>query len=172
MKIKNTIILLIFSCIVVACAGSKTASKKGKQKDRFSLAKVDSVRDYLSAISNKPVKDTVIIKYDFNYESCWNALDEQPDNYIARIIISTNDFISKYKIAHPGTSVYQIKESGKNFNKLVLWNNKILTDGGYLRKNIFTKKTTCGTSLVLYPDGSYKFFYSDPHFMPLQPAKK
>ncbi|MDQ0969946.1 hypothetical protein QFZ20_005349 [Flavobacterium sp. W4I14] len=172
MKINNTIILLIFSFTVIACVGPKSVSKKGKQSNQFSLAKADSVRNYLSAISNKSIKDTVIIKYDFNYDGCWNALDQQTDNYIAKVIISTNDLISKYKIAHPGTSVYQIKESGKNFNKLILWNNKILNDGGYLRKNIFTKRVTCGISLKLYPDGTYKFFYGDSHFLVLQSDKK
>jgi len=172
MKIKKTIILLIFSLSVIACAGPKAVSKNEKQNDHFTLVKVENIKNYLSVLSNKPVKDTVIIKYDFNYESCWNTLDQQTDLYINNIILSTNDFISKYKIAHPGTSVYQIKEGGKNFNKIVLWNNKILTDGGYLRKNIFTRKTICGTSLILYPDGSHKFFYSDSHFMALQPNKK
>ncbi|MBB6236236.1 hypothetical protein HDC90_000847 [Pedobacter sp. AK013] len=172
MKLKKTVILSIFSIAIVSCTVQKPVSKNEKHNNQFSQTKVDSIRNYLSAISDKPVKDTVIIKYDFNHAGCWNALDQQTDNYIAKIIISTNDFISKYKISHPGTSVYQIKESGKNFNKLILWNKKILTDGGYLRKNIFTKKTTCGTSLVLYPNGSYKFFYSDPHFMPLQPNKQ
>lgn len=172
MRIKNTIIFAIFSFSVIACAGTKKVSKNKRSSDQFTLEKVDSIKNYLSALSNKPVKDTVIIKYDFNYENCWNTLDQQTDLYINNIILSANDFISKYKIAHPGTSVYQIKEGGKNFNKLVLWNNKILTDGGYLRKNIFTKKTTCGTSLILYPDGSHKFFYSDSHFMALQPSKK
>jgi len=172
MKLKKTIISSILSIVIISCAGSRSVSKNRKHNNQFSLAKVDSIKNYLSAISDKPVKDTVIIKYDFNYDGCWNALDQQTDNYIAKIIISTNDFISKYKIAHPGTSVYQIKESGKNFNKLILWNNKILNDGGYLRKNIFTKKVTCGTSLKLYPDGTYKFFYGDSHFMALQPDKK
>lgn len=167
MKIKHTLILLIFSYAIISCSATKSVSKNTNSNKQFPKARIDSLKSYLSKLSGESVKDTIIIKYEFNNEHCWDLLDEQSNEYITRVIKSANNYISKYKIAHPGTSVYHIRESGKNQNALVLWNNRNLIDNGYLRKNIFTKKVMCGTSLKLYPNGTFKFIYSDSHFTAL-----
>jgi hypothetical protein len=74
MKLKKTVILSILSIAIISCAGPKSVSKNGKHSNQFSLAKVDSIKNYLSAISDKPVNDTVIIKYDFNYDAAGTLL--------------------------------------------------------------------------------------------------
>jgi hypothetical protein len=167
MKIKHAIILLVFSYFIVSCGATKSVSKNTVDNQQFPKARIDSIKSYLSMLSGEPARDTIIIKYEFNNEHCWDLLDEQSNEYITRVIESTNNYISKYKTAHPGTSVYHIRENGRNQNALVLKNNQNLVDNGYLRKSIFIKKALCGTSLKLYPDGTYKFIYSDSHFTAL-----
>jgi len=160
----NITILFMAILILISCAESKLYTNNDTNSGPFILSNADSIRNYLSLISGEKMKDTIIVKYDFNYETCWSLLDEQSDKYIAGIIDSTNDYISKYKKAHPNVTVLQIREQGRSFNKLVLRNKQFIVDKGYLRKNIFNKKATCGTSMKLYPDGSCKLIFSDSHF--------
>ena len=44
----------------------------------------------LANLDNKTSNDTIIIKYDYEKESCWNRLDKQDDNYIKTIIANGN----------------------------------------------------------------------------------
>ncbi|MFW0717273.1 hypothetical protein [Pedobacter sp. N23S346] len=134
----------------------------------FTRLKADSIRNYLAQISNEKIQDTIIVKYEFNKETCWNVLDEQSDQYIARVIQSANDYTERYQNIHTNVTILRIRESGNNFNKLVFRNPKVIVDGGYLRQNVFVKRATCGTSMKLYPDGRYEFILSDSHFKILE----
>ena len=53
----------------------------------FTLAKeeYDSLKTYLAS-KNISVKDTIVIKYDYKNESCWNLLDEQSDSRIKNVL--------------------------------------------------------------------------------------
>lgn len=174
MKIKIiTILAFLTICIVIiSCAEFKLYSTNNKYNGVYGSEKIDSIRQYLSDASGKAVKDTIIIKYDFNNDNCWNMLDQQSKEYIAKVIDGMNVSIAEYEKAHPKSSVYQIREKGNNFNKLKLRNKNIVIDNGFLRKTIFNTLATCGTSLKIYPDGRYEFIYSDSHFTAIQPVKK
>jgi len=171
-KIITTLAFLTICMIIFSCAELKLYGTNKEQSGVYELAKVDSIRNYLFNASGSVVKDTIIIKYDFNNDDCWNMLDQQSNEYISNVVNGMNLYIAAYQNAHPKSSVYQFREKGKNFNKLKLRNKNIIIDNGFLRKNIFNTLATCGTSLKLYPDGHYQFIYSDSHFAALQPVKK
>lgn len=171
-RFKNPILLILIAATVLACAEARIYRDDKEHGGSFPLAKVEAIRKYLSDASGQTLNDTIIIKYDFNNETCWNALDAKNSKYIAGIIDGTNNAIVQYKAAHPKTSVFQFREKGRNQNKLKLRNKEIIVDSGYLLNNIFTTRTTCGTSLKLYPNGNYELIYSDSHFMAIQQPRK
>ncbi|MFD2286379.1 hypothetical protein GJU39_00460 [Pedobacter petrophilus] len=150
--------------MMLACSSRKLYLTNNRLSGTFTRGKADSIRNYLTQISNEKIQDTVFIKYEFNGETCWSILDGESDKYIAGVIQSANDYTQRYKNAHPNVTVLRIKESGKNFNKLVLRNPKMIVDSGYLRQNVFLNTATCGTSMKLYPNGNYEFMLSDAHF--------
>lgn len=174
MKIKIiTILSFLTICIIIlSCTEFKLYTTNKKYNGVYESGKIDSIRKYLFDASGEAVKDTIIIKYDFNNDDCWNMLDQQSNEHIANVINGMNLYIAAYQNDHPKLSVYQFREKGKNFNKLKLRNKNIIIDNGFLRKNIFNTLATCGTSIKLYPDGHYQFIYSDSHFAALQPVKK
>jgi len=174
MKLKTTTLLTLFIiCMIISsCAEFKLYRTNNEHNGVYKSAKVDSIRKYLLNASGNVAKDTIIIKYDFNNDACWNMLDQQSNGHIANVISETNLYIVAYQNAHLKSSVFQFREKGENFNKLKLRNKSIIIDNGFLRKNVFNRLATCGTSLKLYPDGRYQFIYSDSHFKALQPDKK
>jgi len=171
-KFKNSVVLILIAVTVMACTEARLYRDGKDHKGTYPFAKVEALRKYLSEASGQTIKDTIIIKYDFNNETCWNLLDEKSDEYIARITNGTNIMVAMYKNTHPETSVFQFREKGKNLNKLKLRNTEIIIDSGYLLKNIFTTRTTCGTSLKLYPNGNYELIYSDSHFTAIGSPQK
>ncbi len=133
---------------------------------RFQLEKqeYEVLKNYMVS-KNLKVKDTIFIKYDFDHENCWNALDEKGKKYINQVIKTFQDHISDFNSSFETAVAYNFREPGKNFNKLKLWDDTIITDDRkILRKLIFKEKIQCGSSAVIFPDGSYQIYESDPHF--------
>lgn len=141
------------------------------ERTRFVLT--DSVynelRHFLANSSGITLKDTIIIKYDYNRESCWNMLDRQDDAYIKGIIRQQQQRIQKERMARPGISVFMYREPGNNINKLKKWDPDIQIDRtGNLQKWLFGKRKICGNSVIVLPDRTVLLFPSDAHFQALQ----
>ena len=167
MKLRTSFVIwhLAISSVITSCTTSKLYLSDNQHSGIFTKAKADSIRYYLAEISKEKIQDTVFVKYEFNNESCWSILDGKSNPYIERVIQSGNAYVSRYQNNHPNVTVLRVKESGKNFNKLVLRNNKVLDDsGGYLRQHVFLNNARCGTSMKLYPNGKYEIYLSDAHF--------
>lgn len=127
------------------------------------------LRQFLADSSGTTLKDTIIIKYDYNKESCWNMLDRQDDAYINGIIRQQQQRIQKERMARPGISVFMYREPGNNINKLKKWDPDIQIDRtGNLQKWLFGKRKICGNSVIVLPDRTVLLFPSDAHFQALQ----
>lgn len=130
------------------------------------------LKTYLTS-KNIVVKDTILIKYDYNRESCWNNLDERNDGYIKDVLKNFQNHIINFNKNHSGAVAVNFREPGKNINKLKLWDNTIMIDESFFLKNlIFSKKKICGNSAIVMNDGSYVIRSSDPHFNLLDAVKK
>ncbi|WP_312750982.1 hypothetical protein [Epilithonimonas hominis] len=132
----------------------------------FTLAKVeyDNLKTYLAS-KNISVKDTIVIKYDYKNESCWNLLDEQSDSRIKNVLQNFKKHIKDFNDKHPEAIALNFREPGRNFNKLKLWDDSIIIDENlFLKNTIFKKKNMCGNSAIILNDGSYVLRSSDPHF--------
>lgn len=145
------------------------------KKDKILILTQQEFQDLKTYLLSKNVvvKDTIIIKYDFNRESCWNNLDDQDDSYIKRVMTNFQNHILDFNKKHSGAIAINFREPGKNLNKLKLWDKTIITDDNlFLKGLIFKKKKMCGNSAIIMNDGSYVIRYSDPHFNLLDAVKK
>lgn len=51
-------------------------------KGQLSESAFNTLSQFLTANSNSKLKDTIIIKYNYNNETCWDLLDTKDDIYI------------------------------------------------------------------------------------------
>ncbi len=85
---------LAICSMITSCTTSKLYLTNNKQSGILTEAKADSIRHYLDKILGEQIQDTVLIKYEFDNETCWNVLDGQSDQYISSVIESRNAYVS------------------------------------------------------------------------------
>ena len=80
---KASFIFVLFAFLIIAFWGChpETTLYRFDDNKRISIFKLNetslsAVKKYLSNFSNKAIQDTIIIKYDYNNETCWNTLDK------------------------------------------------------------------------------------------------
>jgi hypothetical protein len=170
-KITGFKCLLILSAISICflCCGQYRRLYRAGDKGRYQTGKLekpvfDSLKQYLFSITGKPVNDTIIIKFDFNHETCWSLSDSRTDAEIDAAIARVNEHQAAVLSSRKQLSVFLFRETGRDFNKLISRNNTILIDNGFMEHLLFKQKTVCGTSAILDPSGSYLLVRSDSHF--------
>lgn len=157
-------IFFLFPVFLISLSFTKVLSQV--PSGRFQLEKQEyaELKNYMVS-KNLKVKDTIFIKYDFDQENCWNALDAKNKKYISQVIKNFQDHIAEFNSSFETAVAYNFREPGKKFNKLKLWDDTIIIDDReILKKLIFKEKIQCGSSAVIFPDGSYQIYESDPHF--------
>lgn len=167
--IPKIIVLIFLSVLFYACGTNRNLYSKPEQGKIIHGILNDSiylsVRNYCQSHSPTSLKDTIIIKYDFNHESCWNTLDLMEESRIRNAIDQYNSSIAKAINNRPGISVFQFREAGNHFNKYKKWNTEIITDStALLGKKIFYQKVLCGNSAIILPDKRFLLIRSDSHF--------
>ena len=143
------------------CFAQRVGNNK---KGRLTPAQFSELKEFMSS-KNLLVKDTIYIKYDFNKEICWNRLDEMNNDYIEKVKNNFQKHILEFNKAHKDAVAYNFREPGNKMNKLKLWDSTIIIDDQLFLKNLlFSKKHSCGTSLIILKDGTYRLHYGDSHF--------
>lgn len=166
--------LLFFSCNTFDMQ-QKSNSKENQNIDSHKLSETEfeNLKEYLSTTQNIIPKDTIIIKYEFNGETCWDMLDLEDDDYIHKIIDFRRKEIDKFNLLHKDGVAFRIREEGKNFNKVVSFDKTVLVDkSSFLRNLIFKEKNTCGNTVIILKDGKYYLRKGDPHFDIIQILNK
>ncbi|WP_156166676.1 hypothetical protein [Pedobacter sp. BMA] len=168
----NKTLYLTFLTIAVlfySCSSSKLYIDEEKRYDAGSLsqAQLDSLHHYLKQNDRVKLKDTLIIKYDFNNDACWNDLNGQNPEFINNVRWAFQKNIIDKSAKRLMVSIYQYKEQGKNFSDVKSSGLEIETDAGLLRRMLFREITTCGSSAIVLPDGKYLLVKSDPQFSAL-----
>ena len=170
MKVGLIHLLFIFSLIsFLGCAPHGPLYRFDDDK-RISVYQLEdssfsAVKKYLSQFSNKAIQDSIIIKYDYNNETCWSVLDEKmTDEEMKNKFLTSQSPYEAYLLTRPGVSFFRFREPGDNINKLIKYNTSIIIDKDReLYKFFFKEKCTCGNSILILPDGRYIFTRSDSH---------
>ena len=82
-----------------------------------------NLKQLLTKYSNTPIKDTIIIKYDFNNETCWDILDQKEDNYIKGFVTRHQERVQQVHKTRLNVSVFNFREPGKNLNKIIFFSS-------------------------------------------------
>jgi hypothetical protein len=171
---KNKIaIIVITSIMIVSCAeqkhGQRSLDKKRASVGLLSSSDFALLKQFLNSATSAGITDTIIIKYDYNNETCWNALDQKDNDYILQVLKNSNEYIQSTTANRPALSFFQFREPGTQINKLINWNQSILIDKDLQLFNLlFKNRSTCGNSAIILPDGRFILYRSDSHFEVLQ----
>jgi len=169
--------LFVFMTMAESCT---TTSKLYRFDDpnKFAVGQLTdstftALRKYLTNSTNAPLKDTIIIKYDYNHETCWNLLDQSEDDHIMSLVREDHDKVRQVVASRRHVSVFNFREPGNSLNKFKKWNNLIIVDNSKTLLNLlFKERCTCGNSIILLPDKRYVFLRSDSHSEALNLTQK
>lgn len=169
---KASFIFILFAFLMIAFWGChpETTLYRFDDNKRISIFKLNetsltAVKKYLSNFSNKAIQDTIIIKYDYNNETCWNTLDniKTEEEMKAKVLYIQTSYETLLS-TRPGVSFFNFREPGENINKITKYNTSIIIDKDLeLYKFFFKEKCRCGNSILILPDGRYIFTRSDSH---------
>lgn len=164
-----TLLSITSICALAYSCAPKLYVDEDKRYDAGSLtdAQLDSLHSYLKENERVKLKDTIIIKYDFNNDACWNDLKNQNTAFLNDVRWAFQKNIIDKAAKRPKTSIYQYKEIGKNFSQVKSSGLEIETDSGFLKRLLFKEPTTCGTSAIVLPNGKFLLIKSDPQFSAL-----
>jgi hypothetical protein len=165
----KSLTLFLYFLVLLICASCITTGKlyTGEHKVQTGFlnnADFEALAQMLSRYTGTAPADTILIKYDYNNESCWDLLDQKDENHIRGFINRNNSRILNVSASRKNVSAFQFREPGKNLNKLKSWNNSIIVDSSkQLYQLLFKKRATCGSSIAVLPDKRYVLIRSDSH---------
>lgn len=123
-----------------------------------------ALKQFLTSTTNTILKDTIIIKYDYNNETCWNSLDQHGKKYIMRFVDANKKRMEQVLAKRENISLFTFREAGNNLNKLKKWDPSIRIDSTKQLFNLlFSERCTCGSSILIMPDKKFVFLRSDAH---------
>lgn len=124
----------------------------------------EDFKTYLKS-KNIALKDTILIKYDFNSKDCWSKLDESDPSYFRSVMKGKQKEIKNFNANHQNAISVSFREPGNQLNFVIKWDKTILIDDNLFLKNMFfTDNSRCGTSLVIFDDATYALYFGDSHF--------
>jgi hypothetical protein len=163
----NIFIFLTLTAVLQYCTPSATLySKDDKGKYVKGVLPDSSFRLLKQFLDNNfaASTDTIIIKYDYNYETCWDRLDEKDGAFIQSIIDYRNKLRDSIALSRPHTIFLTFREPGKQLNRIKINDTAIVIDSTkFLLNNFFAERCTCGQSLIVFPNKQFIRLRSDPH---------
>jgi hypothetical protein len=154
--------------ITISCGTSSQLYRRDDKNKiytgQLSESNFTSLKQYLTFTTNSKLKDTIIIKYDYNNETCWNVLDQSEDDYIISIVTRHKARVQQILAQRQNISVFDFREPGNNLNKIIKWDSSIIIDSSKQLFNlIFKERCICGSSIIVMPDRRFVFIRSDSH---------
>lgn len=167
-RLKSHLLFLFFVALIYSCS-PKLYVDENNRYDAGSLSEkqLDSLHLFLKQNDRVELKDTIIIKYDFNNDGCWDDLRDQNTEFLNNVRWAFQKNITDKAQKRPAVAIYQYKEVGKNFSQVKASGLEIETDSGFLKQLLFREATTCGTSAIILPTGKFLLVKSDPQFSAL-----
>jgi hypothetical protein len=154
--------------ITVSCGSTSQLYRYDDKNKNYPRQLSDStfiaLKQILTHATTSKLKDTILIKYDYNNETCWNILDQTNDEYIMGFVTRHQERVQKVLSTRQNISVFEFREPGNSLNKIKKWDNSIIIDSSKQLFNLlFKKRYTCGSSIMVMPDKRFVFIRSDSH---------
>lgn len=161
-------LLLVFAILLYGCSRSLPVYKD--ENNRITVTTItDSsfsiLKNFLQKNSEATLKDTIIIKFDFDKENCWQGLDKDSFDYLLKVLDNHQKHRQELIEERPGVSFFEFRQPGNHLSQLKRLDKKILVDKtSTLTQILFTAHTECGSSAIILPDKKVILVYTDPHF--------
>ena len=135
---------------------------------------LQQLKTYLTTKTGQEIRDTIIIKYNFNRDNCWYYMDKrETDDQIRGRITRHTEFMKMMHESRPSASIFNIRESGNRINKIIHYDESILIDSTKeVYDLLFQKRKQCGSSAVILADGRFIITGSDSHSDALRYTKE
>jgi len=157
------VFVLICCCVFTACTTPKLYRSNRYSTTVISEETRNKLKSYLQKHEVSTLKDTIIIKYNFNGDHCWGVMDADQQK-LESVLSAYQAHHKMVALKRTNVSIFEFRAKGKNQNKYKLNNSDILVDEGDISALLFKKPTTCGSSIVILPTGKCLIVKSDSHF--------
>jgi hypothetical protein len=162
------VIFIVITFFILSCNIPKTASiaaNNRQQEGTISMSERKFINQNLKYILGVEPKETLVVKYEFAKDICYKYTDRMLDDNIFKIIENKNKAIDIARYKNPNTTIVLLKAKGRNFSKLVQWNDSIKVDrDNLIQKALFRQAYECGSSVIIYPDNRFIKRNSDSNF--------
>ena len=168
MGIGKLAVLFFISLYMLGCTPTRklyrSNDKNKVSSEKLSDSTFANLKQFLTSITKTQLKDTIIIKYDYNNETCWDELDKRSDDNVKSFITWNQERVKSLLALRDNVSIFAFREPGNKLNKIKKWDKSIIIDSDrYLFNLLFKERSTCGNSIIVLPDGRYVFVRSDSH---------
>jgi hypothetical protein len=166
---KFTIIACLVALTILTRCGSTGELYSSYDKNKIYTGTLSdssfiSLKQFLIKTTNSQLNDTIIIKYDYNNETCWDMLDQKDEDYVKPFIPAHHERIRNILAVRKNVSIFEFREPGQNLNKIKKWDYLIKIDSTlFLFNLLFKERCTCGSSIIVMPDRNFVFVRSDSH---------
>lgn len=162
------IFFLAFAILFYSCSRSFPVYKDVNNRITVTTITESSfsiLKNFLQKNSEATLKDTIIIKFDFDKENCWQGLDKDSFDYLLKVLDNHQKHRQELIEERPGVSFFEFRQPGNHLSQLKRLDKKILVDKtSTLTQILFTAHTECGSSAIILPDKKVILVYTDPHF--------
>ena len=150
--VRNFSVIIFGLTLLISCSSTARLYRHDGTKRIYSGTLDDatnaSLRQLLVIQAVSSLKDTVIIKYDYNNESCWDLLDQRDDNYVQGFVTRHRERIQMLQATRPNVSILEFREPSNNLNKIKKRDSYIIIDSSRRLMNLlFKERSACGNSI-------------------------
>ncbi|RYY45942.1 MAG: hypothetical protein EOO06_15540 [Chitinophagaceae bacterium] len=148
---------IIALCSTAFPAVAQQYSLVGQQNifsGQLSKAQYDSVKKLLGSYSYLPLKDTIVIKYQYAADNAAGSFSEN-DELIQQNIVSELRLLHNVQVHRKNVSLLNMLEPGIWGDSLKLYNNTAMTDAdGSLHRLLFNQNPGFN-SVILFPNKNF-----------------
>lgn len=132
-----------------------------------------ALKQFLIKTTNQSLRDTILINYDFNHETCWSNSDKESDEVLHDWVARSQAVTKMVYVERPALSYFRFREPGDDIPKIKKWDKEIIVDSSRRLFNmLFSERCACGSSVLIMPDRRFVFVRSDGHLQALHATAK
>ncbi len=152
---KWTIVLLFIFFVITACNTSRETNQSRVIPARLTAGDNYKLRQLLTAITNKPVSDTILIKHYHSHDDCWSTYRYRVAPDVLGGVMRLNKWLETYAAYNPHVTVLQIRQPGSGPLKYIKRNYNVKVD---IKKTLLQfpmfSKQGCNVVWLIMPDGT------------------
>lgn len=153
--VKWTMIVLFIFFVTPGCNTSRENNQSPVIPAKLTAEDNYKLRQLLTAITNEPVGDTILIKHYHSHDDCWSTYRYRVAPDVLGSVMRLNKWLETYATYNPHVSVLQIRQPGSGPLKYIKRNYNVKVD---IKKTLLQfpmfSKQDCNVVWLMMPDGT------------------